>query len=104
MSFFTPTRRWQPAFYTFKKEKFGRCFLRKTELFVKSPLFGCLTDKILTRMKKAGTGAPEEGIQIALELIESIKKKKGVNGIHIMSLGWESIVRRIVIDSGLLRL
>jgi methylenetetrahydrofolate reductase (NADPH) len=60
-----------------------------------------LPDKILTRMKKAGSGAPEEGIQIALELIESIKKKKGVNGIHIMSLGWESIVGRIVTDSGL---
>jgi len=62
-----------------------------------------LPDKILTRMKKAGAGAPEEGIQIALELIGSIKKKKGVNGIHIMSLGWESIVGRIVTDSGLIR-
>ncbi len=54
-------------------------------------------------MEKASEGAPEEGIQIALELIESIKKKKGINGIHIMSLGWESIVGRIVTDSGLLR-
>ena len=62
-----------------------------------------LPDKILTRMEKASEGAPEEGIQIALELIESIKKKKGINGIHIMSLGWESIVGRIVTDSGLLR-
>ena len=62
-----------------------------------------LPDNILSRMEKAGEGAPEEGTQIALELIESIKKKKGVNGIHIMSLGWESVVRRIVTDSGLLR-
>ena len=62
-----------------------------------------LPDNILGRMEKAGEGAPEEGTQIALELIESIKKKKGVNGIHIMSLGWESVVRRIVTDSELLR-
>jgi methylenetetrahydrofolate reductase (NADPH) len=62
-----------------------------------------LPDNILSRMEKAGEGAPEEGTQIALELIESIKKKKGVNGIHIMSLGWESVVQRIVTDSGLLR-
>ena len=62
-----------------------------------------LPDNILSRMGKAGEGAPEEGTQIALELIESIKNKKGVNGIHIMSLGWESVVRRIVTDSGLLR-
>ncbi len=51
-------------------------------------------------MEKAGEGAPEEGIQIALELIASIKSKKGVNGIHLMTLGWESVVERIVRDSG----
>jgi len=61
-----------------------------------------LPDNILSRMEKAGEGAPEEGTQIALELIESIKEKRGVNGIHIMSLGWESVVQRIVTDSGLL--
>jgi methylenetetrahydrofolate reductase (NADPH) len=60
-----------------------------------------LPDNILSRMEKAGEGAPEEGIQIALELIASIKKKKGINGIHIMPLGWESAVERIVRDSGL---
>jgi 5,10-methylenetetrahydrofolate reductase len=52
-------------------------------------------------MEKAGESAPEEGVQIALELIESIKRKQGVNGIHIMTLGWESIVQRIVTESGL---
>ena len=60
-----------------------------------------LPDNVLRRMEKAGDGAPEEGIKIALELIASIKKKKGVNGIHLMSLGWESAVERIVTDSGL---
>jgi methylenetetrahydrofolate reductase (NADPH) len=62
-----------------------------------------LPDNVLNRMEKAGEGAPEEGIQIALELVDSIKKKKGVNGIHIMSLGWESAVGRIVTDSELMR-
>ena len=61
-----------------------------------------LPSNILSRMEKAGEDAPEEGTQIALELIESIKKKKGVNGIHIMSLGWESVVQRIVTDSELI--
>jgi len=60
-----------------------------------------IPDNILSRMDKAGESATEEGIQIALELIESIKKKKGVNGIHIMSMGWESVVSRLVIESGL---
>ena len=56
---------------------------------------------LLKRMEQAGDGAAEEGVQIALELIEAIKKKEGVNGIHLMAVGWESIVPRIVEESGL---
>ena len=36
-----PARRWQPAFYPFKKEPFGRRLLERTELIIKGPLFGC---------------------------------------------------------------
>jgi methylenetetrahydrofolate reductase (NADPH) len=61
-----------------------------------------LPASILERMWKSGESAPEEGIQIALELIESIKSKQGVNGIHIMSLGWDSIIPRIVTESGVM--
>ena len=41
MSGIKPARRWQPAFYPFKREKFGRRVLAKTELCIKGPLFGC---------------------------------------------------------------
>jgi methylenetetrahydrofolate reductase (NADPH) len=60
-----------------------------------------LPASILKRIEKAGESAPEEGVQIALELIDSVKRKKGINGIHLMTLGWESVVPRIVIESGL---
>jgi methylenetetrahydrofolate reductase (NADPH) len=60
-----------------------------------------IPDNILKRMEKAGEGAPEEGVQIALELIEKIKNKKEINGIHLMTLGWEEIVGRIIAESGL---
>ncbi len=60
-----------------------------------------LPEKILSRMEKAGDGASEEGIQIALEVVDSVKKKKGINGIHIMPLGCDMAVGRIVTDSGL---
>ena len=60
-----------------------------------------LPEKILKRMEKAGESAPEEGVQIALEVIDSVKRKQGINGIHIMTLSWESIVQRIVTESGL---
>jgi methylenetetrahydrofolate reductase (NADPH) len=60
-----------------------------------------LPEKIRKRMEKAGDKASEEGVQIALEIIDSLKGKQGINGIHIMTLGWESIVGRIVSESGL---
>jgi methylenetetrahydrofolate reductase (NADPH) len=60
-----------------------------------------IPDRIMTRLKNAGNCAEEEGVQIALEIIESVKCKTGVNGVHVMSLGWESIVGRLVTESGL---
>jgi methylenetetrahydrofolate reductase (NADPH) len=60
-----------------------------------------IPDKIMSRLRDAGNNIEEEGVRIALEIIESVKKKTGVNGIHIMTLGWESIVGRLVTESGL---
>jgi methylenetetrahydrofolate reductase (NADPH) len=61
-----------------------------------------LPESIMNRMKSAGEGAPEEGVTIALEIIDKVKNKKGISGIHLMTLGWESIVQRIVSESGLM--
>ena len=41
MSGIKPSRRWQPAFYPFKREKFGKRLLARTELVFKGPVFGC---------------------------------------------------------------
>jgi methylenetetrahydrofolate reductase (NADPH) len=60
-----------------------------------------IPEKIMKRLENAGESASEEGVQIALEVIDSVKNKKGINGIHIMSLSWESVVPRIVMESGL---
>jgi methylenetetrahydrofolate reductase (NADPH) len=57
---------------------------------------------ILNRLENAGEDAAEEGIQICLELIEEIRKKEGVNGIHLMPVAWEKMVPRIVEEAGLL--
>lgn len=56
---------------------------------------------LLRRLEAAGDGAAEEGVQIALEIIEAIKSKQGVSGIHLMAVGWEDIVPRIVAEAGL---
>lgn len=59
-------------------------------------------EPILKKFEDAPEDGYEElGIQIALELIEAMKTKPGINGIHLMSVGWESVVPRIIKESGL---
>lgn len=53
------------------------------------------------RMEKAGDAAEEEGVQITLELIEAVRKRDEINGIHLMPVGWETIIPRILTESGL---
>jgi methylenetetrahydrofolate reductase (NADPH) len=64
-----------------------------------------LPKNILGRMEVADRAgnAQEEGIQIALEVIGRIKtyEKQGIHGIHLMPVGWDEIIPRIVTDAGL---
>ncbi len=65
-----------------------------------------MPEKIIQRMDQANVAgnAEEEGVQIALELISQIKKYhgQGIHGIHIMPVGWDEVMPRIIIDSGLM--
>ncbi|MGE5376466.1 MAG: methylenetetrahydrofolate reductase C-terminal domain-containing protein [Bacteroidota bacterium] len=65
-----------------------------------------LPGKIPERMEAAEkTGnAQEEGVQIALELIQKIRTYhlQGVNGIHLMPVGWDEIIPRIIMEADLL--
>jgi methylenetetrahydrofolate reductase (NADPH) len=56
--------------------------------------------KYMKRMQDAGDNARDEGVLIALELIEKIKGLEGVSGIHLMTLGWEEVVERISAEMG----
>jgi methylenetetrahydrofolate reductase (NADPH) len=60
-----------------------------------------IPENLMKRMEKAGDGASEEGVQIALELIEAVRNLDGVNGIHLMAVGWEQIVPHIIAEAGL---
>ncbi|MBA7569375.1 hypothetical protein ES708_11114 [subsurface metagenome] len=61
-----------------------------------------IPERLLKRFEAVKDESQQEvGVQIALEIIESVKNKQGINGIHIMSVGWESIVPRLVKESGL---
>ena len=58
-------------------------------------------DEIITRMEQA-EDAKQEGVKIPLDIIEQLKEIPGIHGIHIMAVGWESIVPEIVERAGLL--
>jgi methylenetetrahydrofolate reductase (NADPH) len=67
-------------------------------------------DEIVKRMddaqEKGGPqGAQEEGVKIVLEIIEKIKglRGQGIHGLHIMPVGWEDVVPRIVTEANLLK-
>jgi 5,10-methylenetetrahydrofolate reductase len=52
---------------------------------------------------EAAADPKEESIQMTLELIDGLKHLPGVKGIHFMAVGWESIVPRLIEESGLKR-
>ncbi len=56
---------------------------------------------VLEKMEKAGDAGQEAGVEIALDFIDRVKNKPGISGVHIMTLGWEAIVERLVRESGL---
>ena len=57
---------------------------------------------LVERMEQAKE-PKEEGVQIALEIVDRVKHLPGVSGLHFMAVGWESIVPRLVKESGLSR-
>jgi len=58
-------------------------------------------DSLLERMKKA-SDAKAEGVKVAVETIEALRKTEGVHGVHVMAIEWEEKVPEIVEKAGLL--
>ncbi len=52
-------------------------------------------DEIIERLKGA-KDAKEEGINIAVDIINEVRQIPGVKGVHIMAIEWESAVPEIV--------
>jgi methylenetetrahydrofolate reductase (NADPH) len=82
-----------------KSAKMAHYMTQVPGVFVPKPIL----DRMDQANEKGGPlGAQEEGVKIALEIIEKIKGKQGIHGLHIMPVGWEDIVPRIVTEAGLL--
>lgn len=57
-------------------------------------------DEIIKRLEGA-KDKKEEGIQIAVDIIEQVREIPGVRGVHIMAIEWEEAVPEIVKRAGL---
>ncbi|NLM45694.1 MAG: methylenetetrahydrofolate reductase [Firmicutes bacterium] len=70
--------------------------------YMKNNVSGMIVpDHIIDRLK-AAPDKKEEGVKIAVEMIQHLKTVEGVAGVHIMAVAWEEIVPEIVERAGLL--
>lgn len=75
----------------------------KTLVWMKEEVPGVrISAEYIDRMKHA-RDPEEEGIRIAVEIIRTLRNIKGVRGIHLMPVMWESITPTIVKQAGLNR-
>lgn len=60
---------------------------------------------LVQRMDNAGNkeGQQEEGVAIALEIIEKLRNTPKINGMHLMAVHWEAIVPRLLAEAGIVR-
>lgn len=75
----------------------------RTARFLNEHLPGVtVPSEVIRRLDAAGDDAEAEGVRIAVEVIQGLKEIPGLAGVHVMGLGREEAVRRVIEDAGLL--
>ncbi len=69
--------------------------------YMRDYVAGLSVPNVLVERMEDAADAKEEGVKIALEIIEQVRRIEGVRGIHIMAVAWEDIVPVIVERAGL---
>lgn len=73
----------------------------KAARFLNERMPGVVVPSHLIERLERSPSPEEAGLEIALELMHQVKTLPGVSGIHLMSVGWESILPRLLKDAGL---
>jgi 5,10-methylenetetrahydrofolate reductase len=60
-----------------------------------------IPDELIRRIEQAAE-PKEEGVTVCVELIQQLREIKGLRGVHISTVEWESIIPEIVKAAGLL--
>src|SRR5207247_358535 len=72
----------------------------KMARFMVEKLGAVVPKHIMDRMENA-PNPKAEGLSIAIRTIKALKKVDGVRGVHLMPVGWDGVVPRLVKDAGL---
>jgi len=73
----------------------------KTLLWMKEEVPGVrIQEQYIQRMKQA-RDPEEEGVKMAVEIIQTLRSIEGVRGIHLMPTLWESITPTVVNEAGI---
>lgn len=59
-------------------------------------------DAVVRRLEAAGEDAEAEGVRLTVEIIGRLREIPDLAGVHVMGLGRESAVRRVIEEAGLL--
>lgn len=59
-------------------------------------------DDVIRRLEKAGEESQREGVRLTVEVVRSLKTIEGIAGVHVMGLGREESVRRVIEHAELL--
>ncbi|MGH2682600.1 MAG: methylenetetrahydrofolate reductase [Actinomycetota bacterium] len=58
--------------------------------------------EVVVRLEEAGPDAEAEGVRLTVEVIQELKAVPGMAGVHVMGLGREASVRRVIEEASLL--
>jgi methylenetetrahydrofolate reductase (NADPH) len=74
----------------------------KTARFMNENLFGVtVPSTVISALEEAGPDAEAVGVQMAIELVRSLRQIDGIAGVHLMALGRDEVTRRVVEGAGL---
>ena len=60
-------------------------------------------DDVVARMESVPKERqPEEGVRMAIEIVQQLREMHGIAGVHVMSINWDDAIPRVVEGSGLL--
>jgi 5,10-methylenetetrahydrofolate reductase len=71
--------------------------------YMREHLLGvAVPEEVVRRLEEAGSDAELEGVRLTVEVITGLKGIPGIAGVHVMGLGREASVRRVIEEASLL--